>query len=256
MHAEIEPIRNHLARARNPRESWLWCFHCSRFFQVKNLQWHGTSNERCPFPECGAWGLDFDIFAWDAHREPDDPRWPSSEAELAYGMRSPDMSEFYEEKARREREALIGMFERSPEFAALARRAPRGAHWTNELLEKLGWWGADPRLLDAVLLGETLYDFGYWVECEPDDAEVIVAELGAFFMFAARELRFEHGADCAYYLSEPEIPADLAAAIGDHTDLRRRSVAKMRRVFTAEPTDCPPAGHQPPRRHKRTRGRR
>jgi hypothetical protein len=256
MHVSIEPISTQLARARRPREAWLWCFHCSRFFQVKHLQWQGTSNERCPFPECGAWGLDFDIFAWNAHREPDDPRWPRSEDELEYGMRSPDMSSFYEERERRERAALVAMFERSPEYARLGRAGSVGPHWTNEMLEKLSWWGADPCLLDPILLGETLYDFGYWVECEPVDAHPIVEELQAFFSFAGRELGFEYGHDCAYYLSEPELPGDLAVAIGEHTDLRVKSVAKMRRVFTAEPSGCPADGHKPPRTHRRSRGRK
>jgi hypothetical protein len=69
-------------------EQWLWCLHCERFFQAKHLKLDFLGNYgQCPFDDCGAAGLDIDIFAWDECR--DDPEWPTSEEQLSHGMRFP-----------------------------------------------------------------------------------------------------------------------------------------------------------------------
>jgi hypothetical protein len=69
-------------------EQWLWCLHCERFFQAKHLKLDFLGNYgQCPFDDCGAAGLDIDIFSWDECR--DDPEWPTSVEELSHGMRFP-----------------------------------------------------------------------------------------------------------------------------------------------------------------------
>ena len=69
-------------------EQWLWCLHCERFFQAKHLKLDFLGNYgQCPFEDCGAAGLDVDIFSWDAWS--DDPEWPTSVEDLSHGLRFP-----------------------------------------------------------------------------------------------------------------------------------------------------------------------
>lgn len=69
-------------------EVWLWCLHCARFFQAKDLARDFLGNyQRCPFDDCGAAGFDVDIHHWTCDKDVD-PLWPRSEAELSYGQRS------------------------------------------------------------------------------------------------------------------------------------------------------------------------
>jgi len=73
-------------------EDWLWCLHCERFFQRKDLRPDRFGGrEGCAFPDCDGAGLDFDIFAWDswARQDPDGcgTRWPRSPEALFKGMR-------------------------------------------------------------------------------------------------------------------------------------------------------------------------
>lgn len=78
--------------ARVPRfgpDQWLWCLHCKRFFQARDLRpdrWFGT--EGCAFEDCGAAGLHIDLFEWDAWA-PEAPalraRWPA-ERDLYKGL--------------------------------------------------------------------------------------------------------------------------------------------------------------------------
>jgi hypothetical protein len=69
-------------------EQWLWCLHCERFFQAKHLKLDFLGNYgQCPFDDCGAAGLDIDIYAWDECH--DDPEWPISVEELSHGLRFP-----------------------------------------------------------------------------------------------------------------------------------------------------------------------
>lgn len=79
-----------LARAKEQAGAvWLWCLHCQRFFQAKDLKLDFLGNwQRCPFDDCGAAGLDVDILVWDACRD-GDPRWPGSEQELRLGLQIP-----------------------------------------------------------------------------------------------------------------------------------------------------------------------
>lgn len=69
-------------------EVWLWCLHCSRFFQAKDLARDFLGNyQRCPFDDCGAAGFDVDIHHWSCDKDVD-PLWPRSEAELVFGQSS------------------------------------------------------------------------------------------------------------------------------------------------------------------------
>ncbi len=79
-----------LSSMDNPGEAWLSCLHCYRFFQAKDLRPGFDGRPAvCPFPDCGAAGLDIDIHAWDAFRNNRDPNWPASTDELRHGMKVP-----------------------------------------------------------------------------------------------------------------------------------------------------------------------
>lgn len=70
-------------------EAWLWCLHCRRFFQAKHLRIDFLGNrQQCPFDDCGAAGLDVDIYKWDDWAA-GNRRWPANESKLRHGMRSP-----------------------------------------------------------------------------------------------------------------------------------------------------------------------
>jgi hypothetical protein len=67
---------------------WLWCLHCARFFQAKDLKLDFLGNwQRCPFDDCGAAGFDVDILLWNNGQF--DPNWPRSTEELSFGLEYP-----------------------------------------------------------------------------------------------------------------------------------------------------------------------
>jgi len=73
---------------------WLWCLHCEKFFQAKDLCIDTVGlKQGCPNIEsCGGSGFDVDIFPWDdwPKQNPDLwERWPKSETELELGMCCP-----------------------------------------------------------------------------------------------------------------------------------------------------------------------
>ncbi|MBM4397133.1 MAG: hypothetical protein FJ087_15770 [Deltaproteobacteria bacterium] len=73
-------------------EAWLWCLHCERFFQAKDLQPDGVGGvQACAFDDCDGAGVHVDIFEWDswARQNPSDCGrwWPKSTNELVKGMR-------------------------------------------------------------------------------------------------------------------------------------------------------------------------
>ena len=49
-------------------DQWLWCLHCEKFFQKKNLRQDDVGlRQGCAFyGECGGAGFDVDIFVWDS----------------------------------------------------------------------------------------------------------------------------------------------------------------------------------------------
>lgn len=70
--------------------NWLWCLHCERFFQVKDLRPDVCGgNEGCAFEDCDGAGLGVDIFPWDDWPKQNQhlwDKWPKSVSELTYGM--------------------------------------------------------------------------------------------------------------------------------------------------------------------------
>jgi len=72
-------------------EAWLWCLHCERFFQAKDLKpdrYKGHQN--CAFDRCNGSGYKIDIFDWDAWATSGSkriPHWPSDVSELEKGMK-------------------------------------------------------------------------------------------------------------------------------------------------------------------------
>jgi hypothetical protein len=75
-------------------QEWLWCLHCERFFQAKDLQRDDCGDkEGCAFfADCGGAGLDVDIYRWNswAIQNPElREHWPKSTKELHKGLRCP-----------------------------------------------------------------------------------------------------------------------------------------------------------------------
>lgn len=85
------PLERRLAELKDLDQAWLYCAHCNRFFQVKDLRVDFLGNRQgCAFSGCGGAGFDVDILRWDAHRNNRDPRWPSSPDQLRRGMSAPE----------------------------------------------------------------------------------------------------------------------------------------------------------------------
>lgn len=72
-------------------DQWLWCLHCERFFQAKDLQPDGINGEGCAwFPECDGAGLGVDIYIWDSWAVQNELKhWPKSVKELDKGRKCP-----------------------------------------------------------------------------------------------------------------------------------------------------------------------
>jgi len=72
-------------------DEWLWCLHCEKFFQGKELCSADESGERQSCPFCGTSGYGVDIYNWDdwckdknGNRK---EHWPKEDSELNSGMR-------------------------------------------------------------------------------------------------------------------------------------------------------------------------
>ncbi len=70
---------------------WLWCLHCERFFQAKDLRPDDIGgSEGCSFLDCDGAGYGIDIFDWDDWtRQNELKHWPKSKSELKRGLRCP-----------------------------------------------------------------------------------------------------------------------------------------------------------------------
>jgi len=68
---------------------WLWCLHCERFFQARDLRDDNIANQACAFEDCDGGGIGVDIFPWDGWvaQNPDLKHWPKSVNELKKGMK-------------------------------------------------------------------------------------------------------------------------------------------------------------------------
>lgn len=80
-----------LAEETIDREQWLWCLHCERFFQAKDLRPDDVGGRQaCAFEDCDGAGLEVDIYTWDDWaRQNELTHWPKSTAELHKGQRCP-----------------------------------------------------------------------------------------------------------------------------------------------------------------------
>jgi hypothetical protein len=184
----IEPIKSCLARIPDRDQHWLWCSECQRFFHYDRLVDADTQWPRCPFGDCIGYGWDFHIFFWDQHREPEDPRWPSTTDELRHGMRSPEMDNWYEARRHARIETLAAVFEASPEQAGRG-----GARFVRAFLKMSGdlCWDLTDREEIAGFSEDAargiLQDLPVWAgTANEDDAEPMLRELQRFFDFAAR----------------------------------------------------------------------
>ncbi len=70
---------------------WLWCLHCERFFQAKDLRPDDCGGKQaCAFEDCDGAGLDVDIYDWnDWAKQNDLKHWPGSTGALKKGLKCP-----------------------------------------------------------------------------------------------------------------------------------------------------------------------
>jgi hypothetical protein len=72
-------------------ERWLWCLHCMRFFQARDLRKDFTgAREGCAFADCDGAGLGVDIYPWNdwyKQNKKEMAHWPKSTAVLTKGMK-------------------------------------------------------------------------------------------------------------------------------------------------------------------------
>ena len=185
----IEDPRARIRRHPNPDECWLLCDECRRFFQYKSALPSGSyPHDACPFPDCHGYGLGYLLFFWDDLREPEDPRWPSSEEELHHGMRAPEMEEFYAAQLHARIARLLDGFASSQERASLA----ADPHYLQPFLQMMSDLCCD--LTDeadasfdpdsALMLLDQL---PVWSQtADLDEAPRMLDELRAFFAYAKR----------------------------------------------------------------------
>ena len=83
-------------------EQWLWCLHCERFFQVKDLRCDDVGGkEACASEDCDGAGIGVDIYEWDDWAKQNNLKyWPKSTSELKKGLRRPLYQEAEHRKAK------------------------------------------------------------------------------------------------------------------------------------------------------------
>lgn len=114
----LENPKTFLATLDEPGEYWLCCQSCDRFFQMKSAQ--RGDDVACPFDDCHDYGLGLGIYLWDAWRDAEDPRWPTSVDELSHGQRAPDPEDRFQERFANRVDKLLAGFEQSPEKQVLS----------------------------------------------------------------------------------------------------------------------------------------
>ena len=72
-------LRDHLDSLREEMEdwtddTWLWCLHCERAFQVKDLRKLGPDYYSCKYEDCDGNMIDF--HEWNAEKEYYHQGWP------------------------------------------------------------------------------------------------------------------------------------------------------------------------------------
>lgn len=246
----VEPIAPRLARAHDPDEVWLWCSLCERFFQYK----HARERDACPFADCHGHGIGFEIMWWDDMREPEDPRWPASTDELAFGMASPDMKPFYEARVAARIDAMVSAFAASPELAsALGGQTPRYLRPFLKMMSDLYWdlTDEDEAGFSEFTAQELIGQLPVWSRtADLAEAPIMAAELRAFFAFAARTAAVKDAAAWLALVNELDLD-----------DIFRDTMQTDRRLRPARPRPQPCARPRPwaprkPRRQKRQKKRR
>ncbi len=239
------PLSSVAVHSPEPEDRWLWCFLCERFFLLTTaLAAGGGTLHRCPFSDCTAHGLDFELFAWDRARVPEDSRWPASDAELYCGMRSPDYASFAQAQFDKRLAPVLRSFEASPEYRAAFERTPRYA--ATFLTMMAGVYQCDLTDLDDELhytdiADELICDLPVYARtADPDEAHRMLAELRALFAFATRT-------GCLGAARE------YAALLADD-----RFVDHFRRVMRTDRrlSDLRPSGERPKRSRPQPRKRR
>ncbi len=182
----LEHPREHLATLADPGEAWLCCHKCDRFFQYKN----GVDDDevRCPQPDCHGIGMGFNIFLWDGMRVHDDPRWPKSSSELAYGQRAPDPEPFYFEQLRLRSEKLSVDFDGSSENHEIGALPNRFLRPFFKMMSDLSCDVTTPSECEfSRELAYAVEDLPVWSRTTGHEAaEQMRDELVAFFRFASR----------------------------------------------------------------------
>lgn len=97
MKARMDDVGTLCVKMKDPEqyydpETWMWCLHCDKFFQVKDMKLVALGNgkrerQKCPF--CGAAGIGIDLRKWDWPKEDHDffpNHWPRSVQEITRGM--------------------------------------------------------------------------------------------------------------------------------------------------------------------------
>lgn len=186
----IEHPGPRLALHPDPDNCWMRCDECSRFFQYKSaLPVGDRPRDACPFHDCTGIGVGFNLFLWDDMREPEDPRWPKSEAELHHGMKSPEMESFYREQLQARIARLVDRFWASPEAAPLHAGGP--ARYLEPFFLMQSYYECDltdgEQPYDDVLDVTRIEQLPLWSgTADTSEAPRMVAELQAFFEFARR----------------------------------------------------------------------
>ncbi len=176
----IEPITRRIKASGPDVEHWLWCGSCNRFFPLARL----GPGESCPFDDCSDYGLDLGLFYWDSHREPEDPRWPRSTAELLFGLKSPEMESFYQARLNARIDALEAT------FCARSEAPPRYLRPFLIMMSDLCWDLTDPDEEEASfndeLTRELINQLPVWSHtADLSQAAVMLDELRRFFAFAS-----------------------------------------------------------------------
>jgi hypothetical protein len=159
-------------------------------------------------------------------REEEDPRWPTSIAELSHGMKSPPMDEFYEAQSVQRRASAVARFTASPELAALGVTEPR---WIAQFLDAADCLSIDPDQIPVDIVDTWLSEMlANPIRCKPAELPDLIAEMVAYFRFSARVLEPEAEARLGHVCGDAEACAELLSS-GDLNDDLARAIAQRPR---------------------------
>lgn len=225
----ITPLETCLAENPDPADHWLTCLYCDRFFHLSSVEKDATGLPSCPFPDCYGGGFDITLVYWDTTREPDDPRWPATAAELRHGMKAPDYESFAEARLEEHILAIERALEASPEYRELAGRAPRYVRPFLQMMSDLccDLTEADePTFMDDIAR-ELVPDLPVWARtADPAEAPRMLDELRAVFAFGERTGWLSDARDWQTVVAD-----DTMAAAFTHTMRTDRRLRRQRRAI-------------------------